>query len=249
MNANHQHPRGARIRPGAERVRDREHVDDDRHPVGPYATREGRSAGGRRRRGRGSRRGSRRPCRGRSTAACTASGNGTEIPPHPGCSQASPSSVTPCTAIATSPATARCSCRALKPPLCARLLRQAAGHRQSEHHGRGDQQQRHQAGGATGQPPRVVCYLRGCHAIAGAFAGFGGNSNRRRGVTFSGPAISTRPLSWTSRPPRSASTSRPASTGQQRGLESVSASRAVLASAVAPINPVQTGSPSAGSRR
>ena len=38
--------------------------------------------------------------------------NGTVIPSAPGCSQRSPSSASPWTAIATSPASDRCSCRA-----------------------------------------------------------------------------------------------------------------------------------------
>ncbi len=96
-----------------------------------------------------------------------------------------------------------------------------AAHHLARHHQPEPDRDRHQdqgeqAGGTAGEPPAV------------GLQGFGGggvhapaerSGMRMRGLAASGPTVSTRPSSWTSRPPRSASTTRPPlGAGEQRRL-------------------------------
>ena len=110
--------------------------------------------------------------------------NGTAIPTGPGCSQRSPSSVMPCTAIAISPAERGVLVdreqRAAQP----RLARDAAGHREPERHRQRDQRERHEPGRAARQPPAVVHRVAAGHderVVSGAACGAGRGAGARRG--------------------------------------------------------------------
>ena len=114
-----------------------------------------------------------------------------------------------------------------------RRAAEAGGEGQADQHGRGDEDERDDARGAAEQPPLVA----GGHAGTAVLRG-------RSAVAVDAPS------SCTMRPPWRRSQRR-ACVGplSSAAFASVSASSAVGASAVAPIRPVQAGSPRGGSSR
>ena len=165
--------------------------------------------------------------------------------PDPGRSQGSPSSASPCTAIAREPDERDVLVQAHERAAHAGAAQQLRGHRQPEQHRDGDEAERDDARGAADQPPQV---RRG--VVRAPSRGPSRELRARRAARSSGPISSTSPSSWTTSPPYSASTRRAPSGPSSRAiLESVSASRALGASAVTPISPVHAGRPVAGSSR
>ena len=128
---------------------------------------------------------------------------GTVMPPRPGLSQGSPSRVMPCTAIATMPASAVCSWIAMQLARETGRAHHLPRHRQPDPDRDRHQDQRDQTGSTAGEPPAMGLQGLGAAPSCRLPRGPGGGS---RGWAASGPTGSIRPLSWTSRPPRSART-------------------------------------------
>ena len=159
------------------------------------------------------------------------------MPTGPGCSQVSPSSVIPCTAIAISPASAACSCSAISLLGEPGPLERPAGHREADADGERDQRERDEAGRArrpaTSRSPsgRGSCRHPSRRTRCG-----------RRTTARALEAILSPRRSWTRIPPHAASTRRaPRGPDRSAAFASASASSAVGARAVAAIRPVQAG--------
>ena len=139
---------------------------------------------------------------------------GTATPATPGCSQGSPSSAIPWTAIATRPASAVCSCTAssfFAKPGRRITLPDIISPRKTETVTR-TSATRPEARLASHQPwDWIASAVRGVHRFT--------CGSRIRGATASEPTSSTRPLSWIRKPPRSARIVAPAlGPGEQRRL-------------------------------
>ncbi len=171
-----------------------------------------RCGGGGRRTGRATRRGTPattpRPVKTGSWSIA----NGTSRPRAPGSSQRSPSSVIACTAIATSPASARCSCSFTTPrPRTSRFaIARPSSTDERDERERDDARRRGCSATRRTRRDRATSCR---HPDPGAAA------PRGRGPARAGADRSTVPSSWTSTPPRRASSpARAGRAAQERGL-------------------------------